>query len=81
MNGSGRYIWQTMIFNAMSMSVCSVLETMPVPLELALAPENEAHRDVILSLPRQIEAKVLSRHIADAVCRLWRPICAPWCQY
>ncbi|KAJ7775588.1 GPA1 heterotrimeric G-protein alpha subunit [Mycena metata] len=60
-----------MVFNAMSMSVRTVLEAM-LDLKLALAAENEAHRDVILSLPPHIEAEVLPRDIADAVRGLWR---------
>ncbi|KAJ7032646.1 heterotrimeric G protein alpha subunit B [Mycena alexandri] len=70
-NEREREEWKTMVFNAMSMSVRTVLEAMP-DLKLALAPENEAHRDVILSLPPQIEAEVLPRDIADAVRGLWR---------
>ncbi|KAJ7775587.1 heterotrimeric G-protein alpha subunit, GPA1-like protein [Mycena metata] len=71
-NEREREEWKTMVFNAMSMSMRTVLEAMPELLELALAPENEAHRDVILSLPPQIEAEVLPRDIADAVRGLWR---------
>ena len=41
-------------------------------LNLALTPQNDAHRATVLSLPDQIETDVLPRDIADAVSSLWR---------
>ena len=41
-------------------------------LDLALAPQNDARRATILSLPAQIEADVLPRDVGDAVRSLWR---------
>jgi guanine nucleotide-binding protein G(i) subunit alpha len=41
-------------------------------LDLALAPQNDARRAIILALPPQIEADVLPRDVADAVRSLWR---------
>jgi guanine nucleotide-binding protein subunit alpha len=44
-------------------------------LDIALAPQNDARRATILSLPPQIEADVLPRDLADAVRGLWRGGC------
>jgi len=41
-------------------------------LDLDLAPQNDAHRATILSLPAQIETDVLPRDVSDAVRSLWR---------
>ena len=41
-------------------------------LDLALAPQNDARRATILSLPAQIEADVLPADVSDAVRSLWR---------
>jgi guanine nucleotide-binding protein subunit alpha len=41
-------------------------------LDLALAPQNDARRAVIMSLPAQIEGEVLPRDVVDAVRNLWR---------
>lgn len=41
-------------------------------LDLQLAPQNDARRNVILSLPGQIETAALPRDVADAIRGLWR---------
>jgi guanine nucleotide-binding protein subunit alpha len=41
-------------------------------LDLALAPQNDARRSTILSLPAQIEADVLPADVSDAIRSLWR---------
>ena len=41
-------------------------------LELAIAPQNDSRRSIILSLPPQLEGDVLPREIADAVRGLWK---------
>jgi guanine nucleotide-binding protein subunit alpha len=40
-------------------------------LDISLAPQNDARRATILSLPAQIDADVLPRDLADAVRGLW----------
>jgi guanine nucleotide-binding protein G(i) subunit alpha len=40
-------------------------------LDIALSPQNDARRAIILSLPMQIEADVLPRDVTDAVRGLW----------
>jgi len=49
----------------------AILEALP-QLDIALAPQNDARRNIILSLPPQIEADVLPRDVADAIRALWR---------
>ena len=41
-------------------------------LDIALSPQNDARRAVILSLPMQIEAEILPRDVSDAVRGLWQ---------
>jgi len=41
-------------------------------LDLALAPQNDARRTTILSMPAQIEADTMPRDVADAIRSLWR---------
>jgi len=41
-------------------------------LDFALAPQNDARRATILSLPAQIEAEILPCDVGDAVRSLWR---------
>lgn len=41
-------------------------------LQLALAPQNDARRTIVMSLPTQIEADYLPRDVVDAVRGLWR---------
>ena len=41
-------------------------------LDLALAPQNDARRSTILSMPAQIEADTMPRDVGDAIRSLWR---------
>ena len=41
-------------------------------LDIQLAPQNDARRSVILSLPMQLETDVLASDIADSVRGLWK---------
>jgi len=49
----------------------AILEAMP-QLDLSLAPQNDARRAIILSMPAQIEADTMPRDVADAIRSLWR---------
>lgn len=49
----------------------AILEALP-HLDISLAPQNDARRTTILSLPPQIEGDVLPRDIGDAIRALWR---------
>jgi guanine nucleotide-binding protein G(i) subunit alpha len=49
----------------------AILEAMQ-QLDIQLAPQNDARRTIIMSLPAQIEADVLPRDVVDAVRGLWR---------
>jgi guanine nucleotide-binding protein G(i) subunit alpha len=40
-------------------------------LDIALAPQNDARRSIVMSLPAQIEGDVLPRDVVDAVRGLW----------
>lgn len=48
----------------------AILEAMP-QLDLQLTPTNDARRNIILSLPGQIETESLPRDVADAIRGLW----------
>ncbi len=41
-------------------------------LAIQLAPQNDARRNIILSLPMQLEGEILPNDIADAVRGLWK---------
>ena len=41
-------------------------------LDIQLAPQNDARRNIVLSLPGQIETNYLPRDVADAIRGLWR---------
>lgn len=49
----------------------AILEAMP-QLDIQLAPQNDARRHIVLSLPGQIETNFLPRDVADAIRGLWR---------
>jgi guanine nucleotide-binding protein G(i) subunit alpha len=51
--------------------ISAILEALP-QLDIALAPQNDARRNVILSMPPQIEADTMPRDLADAIRSLWR---------
>lgn len=70
-NDSERDSYKEIIFSNTIQSMRAILEAMP-QLDLALAPQNDARRATILSLPAQIEADILPRDVGDAVRSLWR---------
>ena len=41
-------------------------------LDIQLAPQNDARRNIILSLPGQIETESLPINVADAIRGLWK---------
>ncbi len=41
-------------------------------LDLQLAPQNDARRAIILSLPPQIDAEALPMDVSDSIRGLWR---------
>jgi guanine nucleotide-binding protein G(i) subunit alpha len=41
-------------------------------LDLALVPQNDTRRSVVLSMPAQIEADIMPRDVAEAIRSLWR---------
>ena len=41
-------------------------------LDIQLAPQNDARRNMILSLPGQIETEALPYNVADAIRGLWK---------
>ena len=49
----------------------AILEAM-AQLDISLAPQNNAHSAIVMSLPLQIEADVLPRDVTDAICGLWQ---------
>ncbi|KLO11724.1 heterotrimeric G protein alpha subunit B [Schizopora paradoxa] len=63
--------YKEIIFSNTIQSMRAILEALP-QLELQLAPQNDARRNIILSLPVQIEADSLPRDVADAIRGLWR---------
>ena len=48
----------------------AILEALP-QLDLQLEPSNDARRNVVLSLPGQIETDSLHRDVADSIRGLW----------
>ncbi|KAG8835681.1 guanine nucleotide-binding protein subunit alpha [Serendipita sp. 399] len=63
--------YKEIIFSNTVQSMRAILDALPA-LDLALAPQNDARRTIILSLPVQLEAEQLPRDVADAVYGLWR---------
>ncbi|KAF7358225.1 G-protein alpha subunit [Mycena venus] len=70
-NAQERDAYKEIIYSNTIQSMRAILEAMP-QLDISLAPQNDARRATILSLPPQIEADVLPRDLADAVRGLWR---------
>ncbi|KAF8183596.1 heterotrimeric G protein alpha subunit B [Mycena galopus ATCC 62051] len=70
-NAQERDAYKEIIYSNTTQSMRTILEAMP-QLDISLAPQNDARRAMILSLPPQIEADVLPRDLADAVRGLWR---------
>ncbi|KAG8879217.1 guanine nucleotide-binding protein subunit alpha [Tulasnella sp. 332] len=69
-NDQERESYKEIIFSNTIQSMRAILEAMPV-LDIALAPQNDARRAVVMSLPGQIEADSLPRDVSDAVRGLW----------
>ncbi|KAJ6537849.1 G protein alpha-subunit [Mycena capillaripes] len=65
-----RAAYKEIIFTNIVQEMRAVLEALP-QLDISLAPQNDARRAVILSLPAQIN-DVLPSDIADAIRDLWR---------
>jgi len=70
-NESERDSYKEIIFSNTIQSMRAILEAMP-SLDLSLLPSNDARRNVILSLPPQLEAESLPRDVTDAIRGLWR---------
>jgi guanine nucleotide-binding protein G(i) subunit alpha len=70
-NEQERDSYKEIIYSNTIQSMRAILDALP-QLELALSPQNDARRAVILSLPGQIEADVLPNDVADAIRSLWR---------
>ncbi|KAF8522475.1 heterotrimeric G protein alpha subunit B [Hysterangium stoloniferum] len=70
-NESERDSYKEIIFSNTIQSMRAILEAMP-SLDLSLHPSNDARRNVILSLPPQLEAESLPRDVTDAIRGLWR---------
>ncbi|KAJ7854002.1 heterotrimeric G-protein alpha subunit, GPA1-like protein [Mycena leptocephala] len=69
-NAEERETYKEIIYSNTIQSMRAILEAMPL-LDISLAPQNDARRATILSLPAQIDADVLPRDLADAVRGLW----------
>lgn len=48
----------------------AILEAMPM-LDIHLAPQNDSRRDLILSLPNQIDDRTMPSDVADSIRGLW----------
>lgn len=70
-NDQERDSYREIIYSNTIQSMRAILEAMPV-LELALSPQNDSRRAIILGLPVQLEVDVLPREVADAIRGLWR---------
>lgn len=69
-NDQERESYKEIIFSNTIQSMRAILEAMPA-LDISLAPQNDARRSVIMSLPGQIEGDSLPRDVTDAVRGLW----------
>ncbi|KAG6899867.1 Guanine nucleotide-binding protein subunit alpha [Termitomyces sp. T159_Od127] len=70
-NEQERDSYKEIIYSNTIQSMRAVLEALP-HLAIALDPQNDAHSNIVLSLPSQIEADVLPRDVSDAIRALWR---------
>jgi guanine nucleotide-binding protein G(i) subunit alpha len=50
--------------------ISAILEAMPM-LDIHLAPQNDSRRDLILSLPNQIDDRTMPGDVADSIRGLW----------
>ncbi|KAJ3477729.1 hypothetical protein NLI96_g10262 [Meripilus lineatus] len=69
-NDSERDSYKEIIFSNTIQSMRAILEAMP-HLDIQLAPQNDARKNIILSLPIQIEGDILPNDIADSIRGLW----------
>lgn len=70
-NEQERDSYKEIIFSNTIQSMRAILEAM-AQLDISLAPQNDARRAIVMSLPMQIEADVLPRDVSDAIRGLWR---------
>jgi hypothetical protein len=70
-NEQERESYKEIIYSNTIQSMRAILDALP-QLDLALSPQNDARRSVIMSLPAQIESDVLPSDVADAIRSLWR---------
>lgn len=70
-SGQERESYKEIIFSNTVQSMRAILYALQ-SLDLALSPQNDARRTIILSAPDQLEADVLPREISDAIRGLWR---------
>ncbi|KAG8933848.1 guanine nucleotide-binding protein subunit alpha [Tulasnella sp. 418] len=69
-NEQERDSYKEIIYSNTIQSMRAILEAMPA-LDIPLAPQNDARRSIIMSLPGQIEGDMLPRDVSDAVRGLW----------
>lgn len=70
-NEQERESYKEIIYSNTVQSMRAILEAMPA-LDIALSPQNDTRRTVILGLPVQLEIDTLPREVADAIRGLWR---------
>jgi guanine nucleotide-binding protein G(i) subunit alpha len=70
-NEQERESYKEIIFSTTVQSMRAILEALPM-LDIQINPGNDARRNVILSLPVQIEGDTLPRDVADSIRGLWR---------
>jgi len=66
-----RESYKEIIFSNTIQSMRAILEALPA-LDIQLAPQNDARRSIVMSLPVQLEGDILAPDIADAVRGLWK---------
>jgi len=62
--------YKEIIFSNTIQSMRAILEAMPM-LDIHLAPQNDSRRDLILSLPNQIDDRTMPSDVADSIRGLW----------
>ncbi|EJU04442.1 G protein alpha-subunit [Dacryopinax primogenitus] len=67
---SERESYREIIYSNTIQSMRTILEAMQA-LDIPLNPANDARRDVVLSLPSQLETEMMPRDVADAIRGLW----------
>jgi guanine nucleotide-binding protein G(i) subunit alpha len=69
-NEQERESYKEIIFSNTIQSMRAILEAMPT-LDIALSPQNDARRSVVMSLQGQMEGEYMPRDVNDAVRGLW----------